>query len=91
MIDLKALFEADVAERYKVPLLVVQEQRDGESYNIDSRSIFSHLHWEWQAWKRCHESLTHASMVEGELNAEQQKIIKNIRELTDKLLPPTES
>ncbi|HFZ1041499.1 TPA: hypothetical protein ACIJR2_003096 [Klebsiella pneumoniae] len=83
MIDMRELFEKDAMERYKVPLWVVQERRDGERYNIDSSSILSHLHWEWQAWKRCHENLARASLAISAVDDNDKAIINEMRDLAD--------
>lgn len=83
MIDMRELFEKDAMERYKVPLWVVQERRDGESYNIDSSSILSHLHWEWQAWKRCHENLARESLAISAVDDNDKAIINEMRDLAE--------
>lgn len=81
MIDLKALFEKDAAERYKVPLWVVEERRDRDSYNIDSSSILSMLHWEWLAWQRCRDSLARESMATSPIDESAKKTIADMRDL----------
>lgn len=83
MIDMRELFENDAMERYKVPLWIVQERRDGDSYDIDSSSILSHLHWEWQAWKRCHENLARASLAVSTIDDTDKAIINEMRDLAD--------
>ncbi|WP_435322411.1 hypothetical protein [Klebsiella sp. HN106] len=85
MIDIREIFEKDAMERYKVPLWIVQERREGESYNIDSGSILSHLHWEWQAWKRCHENLARASLMVSAIDEADKKIIGDMRDLADSI------
>lgn len=83
MIDMRELFEKDAMERYNVPHWVIREQRDGESYSVDSSSILSHLHWEWQAWKRCHTTLVNASLGVSSIDDAHKKIIDDMRELAD--------
>ncbi len=81
MIDLKALFEKDAAERYKVPFWAIEERRDGNSYNVDSGSILSFLHWEWQAWQRCHSSLSRELMATSPIDESDKKTIADMRDL----------
>ncbi|WP_272654085.1 MULTISPECIES: hypothetical protein [unclassified Providencia] len=81
MINLKALFEKDAAERYKVPLWMVEERRDQDGYNIDSSSILSMLHWEWLAWQRCRDSLARESMASSPINESDKKTIADMRDL----------
>lgn len=85
MIDVRELFEKDAMERYKVPLWIVQERREGESYDIDSSSILSHLHWEWQAWKRCHENLSRASLTVCAIDEVDKTLINDMRDLADSI------
>lgn len=81
MVDLRELFEEDAMERYKVPLWLIKDRRDGESYNIDSSSILSHLHWEWQAWKRCFHSVSSASLAQSDFSDDHRKMIGDMRDL----------
>lgn len=86
MSDLRDLFEKDAMERYKVPIWLVQDRRDGESYNVDSGSILSHLHWEWQAWKRCRESLLLDAMQTSVIGENEKLTINKMRSLAAEIL-----